>query len=83
MKKVLILEDNPVMLEHLSNIVKETKTKACVFSFDNLKDAYQCVMERRIDLFIVDIILDVSLPGDSSGLRFIEANAKFVQNLDI
>ncbi|MCI9439009.1 MAG: response regulator transcription factor [Lachnospiraceae bacterium] len=72
MKKVLILEDNPVMLEHLSNIVKETKTKACVFSFDNLKDAYQCVMERRIDLFIVDIILDVSLPGDSSGLRFIE-----------
>ncbi len=72
MKKVLILEDHPAMLEYLTNIVKKAKIRTSVFAFDNLKDAYQCGMERTIDLFIIDIILDVSLPGDSSGLKFIE-----------
>lgn len=72
MKKVLILEDNSAMLTHLSNIVRELDTKVTVFSFDNVKDAYQCALERAIDLFIVDIILDTRCPGDSSGLKFVE-----------
>lgn len=29
-------------------------------------------MERTIDLFLVDIILDTSHPGDASGLKFVE-----------
>ncbi len=72
MKKVLILEDNSVMLRHLSNIVRELDKGNDVFAFDNVKDAYQCVFERAIDLFIVDIILDTSNPADSSGLQFVE-----------
>ncbi len=72
MKKVLILEDNQATLAHLSSIVKELDMKNVVYSFTNVKDAYQCAMEKKIDLFIIDIILDVGRPGDSSGLLFVE-----------
>lgn len=72
MKKVLILEDNAAALEHLTGLVREVDTKNVIFSFDNIKDAYQCAMERKIDLFLVDIILDTSHPGDASGLKFVE-----------
>lgn len=72
MKKILILEDNAAMLEYLSDIMRKISMKAEVFSFDNIRDAYQCALERTIDLFILDIILDTGRPGDSSGLMFAE-----------
>lgn len=72
MKKILILEDNPAALEHLANIVRDLDTKNVIYAFTNIKDAYQCAMERTIDLFLVDIILDTSHPGDASGLKFVE-----------
>lgn len=73
MKKILILEDNPVMLKHLQNIVEEVDPGNTVYALTNTKDAYQCAMERTIDLFIIDIILDTSHPGDASGLKFAES----------
>lgn len=72
MRKILILEDNLAALEHLTGIVKEVDMKNEVYSFADMKDAYQCVMERTIDLFLIDIILDTSHPGDVSGLKFAE-----------
>lgn len=72
MKKILILEDNPAALEHLAKMVQELDIKNTVYAFDNTKDAYQCAMERTIDLFLIDIILDTSHPGDTSGLKFVE-----------
>ncbi len=72
MKKILILEDNLAALEHLAGIVRELDTRNALYTFTNIKDAYQCAMERTIDLFLVDIILDTSHPGDASGLKFVE-----------
>lgn len=72
MKKVLVLDDNPAMLEHISNIIHETDIKNEVYSFKNVKEAYKCALEKVIDLFIIDIILDTKRPGDSSGLDFVE-----------
>lgn len=72
MKKILILEDNLAALEHLAGIVRELDTRNALFTFTNIKDAYQCAMERIIDLFLVDIILDTSHPVDASGLKFVE-----------
>lgn len=72
MKKVLILDDQPVTLQHLTNLVGELNIKCEVLPFHNVKDAYQCALERKIDLFIIDIILDNSYPGDTSGLKFVE-----------
>lgn len=71
-----MLEDNSAVQEHLSDIIRKTDFKTSVFSFDNVKDASLCMLEKKIDLFLVDIILDASLPGDSSGLRFIETARK-------
>lgn len=72
MRKILILEDNLAALEHLAGIIRELDIKNEVYSFVDLKDAYQCAMERTIDLFLIDIILDTSHPGDVSGLKFAE-----------
>lgn len=72
MKKILILEDNLMMLEYLSGLVGDLEIKCEVFPFTNVKDAYQCALEHVVDLFVVDIILDTSRPGDSSGLRFVD-----------
>lgn len=72
MKKILILEDNQAVLTNIADIVNEIDIKADVYTFDNVKDAYQCAMEKVINLFIIDIILDTSRPGDSSGLEFVE-----------
>ena len=79
MKKILILEDNPTMLSHLSNIIRETDAKNEIYSFDNVKDAYQCALDKIMDLFVIDIILDTSRPGDSSGLKFVE-NIRKIKN---
>lgn len=73
MKKVLILEDHPLTLMHLTELVRELNTKCVVFSYENVNDAYKCAMERKMDLFIVDIILDTNCPGDASGLKFVES----------
>lgn len=72
MKKVLILDDQTATLKYLSMIVEDLETKCEVVPFDNVKDAYQCALEKKIDLFVIDIILDSSSPGDTSGLKFVE-----------
>lgn len=72
MKKVLIIEDNPNTLKYLEILVQEIDVNVDVFAFCNLTEAYKCLMEHTIDLFMVDIILDVRKPGDSSGLNFVD-----------
>lgn len=72
MKKILLLEDNLTTLKNLAQLVQNIDTKNIIYPFHDLKDAYQCAVDREIDLFIVDIILDKNRPGDSSGLKFVE-----------
>lgn len=72
MKKILILEDNAAVLEYLAEIMGNINVKTTVFKFNNIKDAYECALEKTIDLFIVDVILNPKQPGDSSGLRFVK-----------
>lgn len=72
MKKILILEDNVVAVEHLKTLIDEMEVKCEVYSTCDLKDAYQYILENTVDLFIIDIILDTSKPGDTSGLKFVE-----------
>lgn len=76
MKEILILEDNRDTLEYLRRIVQSVTADVRVYTIDNIKDAYQCAMEKSIDLFMVDIILDTNRPGDSSGLKFIDSMRK-------
>lgn len=73
LKKVLILEDNPNTREYIKALVNEIDIKTLVFTFGQITDAYACTLEKDIDLFIIDVILDTRKPGDSSGLRFIDS----------
>jgi len=73
LKKILILEDNLAAMELLGNIVHELDDRNEVYTFTNVKDAYQCALEKKIDLFLIDIILDTDHPGDISGLTFVES----------
>lgn len=76
MKKILILEDNKVTMEHLASLISELEVESSLFQCDNIKDAYQYALERDIDLFVVDIILEPRNPGDSSGLKFVDSIRK-------
>ena len=76
MKKILVLEDNSATLEYLVALLKEVEIKNDILACTNIKDAYQYALEKDIDLFIIDIILDTSRPGDSSGLQFVDSIRK-------
>ena len=54
-KKILILEDNDAALIHIAGLINEIDNKLDIKMFNNIRDAYLCAMENRIDLFIVDI----------------------------
>lgn len=72
MKNVLILEDNEATLELVGNLINEIDSNAKVYKTSTLPDAYQMAVEHKINLFIIDIIIDNSIRNDVSGLRFVE-----------
>lgn len=76
MKKILVLEDNCMTLEYITSLIQEIDVKNTIFACSDIKDAYQYALEKEIDLFIIDIILDTSRPGDSSGLKFVDSIRK-------
>ena len=58
MKTILILEDNAREMERLVKIVREQGAQNEVICAVNLEQAYHMAMEKSIDLFLLDIILD-------------------------
>lgn len=70
MKTILILEDNAREMERLVKIVREQGTQNEVICAVNLEQAYHMAMEKSIDLFLLDIILDPRTSGDASGMKF-------------
>ncbi|MDE6847470.1 MAG: response regulator transcription factor [Lachnospiraceae bacterium] len=72
-KKVLILEDNDKTAALISQLLQECGSSVKIYIEKDIERAYALVMQNRIHLFIIDIILDISRPGDTSGIRFIES----------
>ena len=71
-KTVLIIEDDREQLNMLKQLVKEVNGNTEVYTAENVSQAYQLLMEKTIDVFLVDIMLDTSKPGDASGIRLVE-----------
>ncbi len=71
-KTVLIIEDQPIQMEMLKKLVLEVDGTAIVYTAGDAGTAYQILMEKTIDVFLVDIILDTSVPGDTSGIRLVK-----------
>lgn len=71
-KNILILEDVEIARESLTQIVKSCDEEIEVFAFSNLGDACVCMMEDKIDLFLIDIVLQPQVSNDFSGITFAE-----------
>lgn len=72
-QKILILEDNYVHMQALTDIIRSLHSDLQVYCASDVKTAYQLALENHIHLFLVDIILDIHKPGDVSGLDFAKA----------
>ena len=72
-KKVLILEDDFSNADIIKQLIKEYDKCIKVYIESNVNNAYALVMENRIHLFVIDIILDTSCQGDTSGIKFAES----------
>lgn len=72
MKKVLILEDNDMCRSTLETIIKMVDGSVKIYAACDTGEAYKIIMENQIDMFLIDIILDTSIPDDASGLVFAE-----------
>lgn len=70
-KKILIVEDNQCAAKGLKKIIKEVNSTLEVFWCKNYKDACELTDEEKMDMFIVDIVLDTNRGNDLSGLDFV------------
>ena len=71
-KAVLIVEDNAEQLNMLKQLVLEVNGNTEVYTAQNAAGAYEILMDKTVDVFLVDIILDVNKPGDASGIKLVE-----------
>ena len=71
-KAVLIVEDNADQLNMLTQLVLEVNGNTEVYTAQNGGRAYEILMDKTVDVFLIDIILDVNKPGDASGIKLVE-----------
>ncbi|MBD5456831.1 MAG: hypothetical protein HDR23_10295, partial [Lachnospiraceae bacterium] len=65
-KTVLIIEDEMEQLNVLKQLVQAAGENAEVYTASDVTHAYEILMEKSIDVFLVDIILDTTRPGDTA-----------------
>lgn len=75
-KNILIIEDNEACMNALVEMVKECDSASAIYCADNSATAYKYAMEERIDLFLVDIMLDKTVRNDVSGIIFADKMRK-------
>lgn len=69
-KNVLIVEDNRYSMDALVELTRECDSTSVIYCARNSAMAYKYAMEHRIDLFLIDIILDNKVKNDVSGITF-------------
>lgn len=77
--RVLILEDNERTRKALAKIVKSCARDIEIFDFGKRADAYLCALEKEINLFLVDIVLEPARKNDNSGIVFADSLREHVK----
>lgn len=72
-RRVLILEDLPSARESLARIIRAYSEDLMVYEFGDAAEALEFAMGKRVDLFLVDIILKPKVPNDFSGITFVKS----------
>ncbi|MBQ8188778.1 MAG: LytTR family transcriptional regulator DNA-binding domain-containing protein [Lachnospiraceae bacterium] len=68
-KKCLIVLRDLKQREQLQRLISEVKKDCVIYVTDNIKDAYQILLENTIDTFFIEIVLYSDIKGDISGIR--------------
>ncbi len=71
-RQILILEDLESSRKVIRKMVEECGNNLLVYDFAEPAGAFQCAMDNKIDLFLVDIVLKPQEPNDFSGIKFAE-----------
>ncbi len=71
-KCILILEDNINSANMIKKIIASIDPSIEALMAANSETAYRYAMEKDIDVFIIDIVLDTKVMGDTSGIKFAE-----------
>ncbi len=73
MKNILIIEDNTITSKGMSDaLYREFNQNINVYIAKKIEEAYTISLLNRIDVFIIDIILDTHTVSDVSGLKLAE-----------
>lgn len=70
MKKILILEDKKENIGTLVKIIEDMGKEIEIYETNETGKAYQIALERNIDIFLLDIVLEPEKSGDMSGMVF-------------
>lgn len=70
-RTVLIIEDDENQLKMLEQLVLSVNDEVEICKAQNEITAYNILMEKTIDVFMVDIILNAKKPGDTAGVRVV------------
>ena len=69
---VLIVNESLRYAESLKKMVLDVNPSLNIILSDNVKEAYKYIMNVTIDLFILDVLMNVEKPDDISGIRLAE-----------
>lgn len=69
-KNVLIVEDNKAAKERLQQIIGEIDKDTNVWTASGSLEGFQLAMQYTMDVFLVDIVLDIRGNADVSGIEF-------------
>lgn len=68
-RTVLYLDTEEVRISRILNVVADTLEYSDVIQVRSVNEAYRVLLERTIDIFIINITLDISRVSDVEGLR--------------
>lgn len=80
-KSVLIIEDDKIQLEAIKNLVAEVDPELVVYTAASAPEAYRLLVERTIDVFLVDIMLSGDRPSSAEGFDLVERVRKMPKYL--
>lgn len=72
-RRVLVLEDNVAQRQAICQLLQNLALELEVHCAGSYQEAMRLLTQFTMHLFILDIILDTTKPGDASGIRLAEA----------
>ena len=68
-KEVLVLENEESRACRIINIIHDTLEHVQIYRAKNIGEAYRILVERTIDIFVVNVVVDCEKATDTEGMR--------------